>query len=103
MDLPRPDTALPHLADVTPALLSAAGSARFEDRIGLPGRKCVARPVLLIDGLGAELLDTFAADAPVLAGLGAHTFAGGLPGDPPSRAWRPWGRGIVPADTAWWG
>lgn len=78
MDLPRPDTALPHLADVTPALLSALGAPGFEDRIGLPGPVRGAA-VLLIDGLGAELLDTFAADAPVLAGLRGRTLQVGFP------------------------
>jgi hypothetical protein len=35
--------------------------------------------VLLIDGLGAELLDTYAADAPVLAGLRGQTLQAGFP------------------------
>ena len=78
MDLPRPDTTLPHLADVTPALLSALGVPGFQDTIGLPGPVRGAA-VLLIDGLGADLLDTFAADAPVLAGLRGRTLQVGFP------------------------
>ncbi|HNM85041.1 MAG: alkaline phosphatase family protein [Mycobacterium sp.] len=77
-ELPRPDAALPHLADVTPALLTALGAPGFEDRIGLPGPLHGAA-VLLIDGMGAELLDEFAADAPVLAGLRGRTLQAGFP------------------------
>lgn len=50
----------------------------FEARIDLPtgiGSACV----LLIDGLGAELLDRHADDAPVLAGLRGRTLQVGFP------------------------
>ena len=54
------------------------------------GRRRVRRPhslarriagacVLLIDGLGADLLDTYAEDAPVLAGLRGQTLQVGFP------------------------
>ncbi|MGB2922990.1 MAG: alkaline phosphatase family protein [Mycobacterium sp.] len=78
MELPRPDPALPHLADVVPSVLAAMGVADFEPRIPLAadvGGACV----LLIDGLGAQLLDTYAADAPVLAGLRGLTLQVGFP------------------------
>lgn len=78
MDLPGPEPALPHLADVTPALLSALGVPGFEDRIGVQGPVCGAA-VLLIDGLGAELLDSHAEDAPVLAALRGRTLQVGFP------------------------
>jgi hypothetical protein len=78
VDLPQPDPVVPHLADVVPALLTALGVPGFEDRIGLPGPVAGAC-VLLIDGLGAELLDTFAHDAPVLAGLRGPTLQVGFP------------------------
>lgn len=78
MDIPRPDPDLPHLADVVPSVLSALGAPDFERRIplrdGLSGA-CV----LLVDGLGAELLDAHAADAPVLAGLRGQTLSVGFP------------------------
>lgn len=78
MDTPRPDPGLPHLADVVPSVLSALGAPDFDRRIplrdGLSGA-CV----LLIDGLGAELLDAHAADAPVLAGLRGQTLSVGFP------------------------
>jgi hypothetical protein len=78
VDLPRPEPGLPHLADVVPSVLAAMGAPDFERRIplrdGLSGA-CV----LLIDGLGAELLDTYAADAPVLAGLRGATVSVGFP------------------------
>ena len=78
MDLPRLDSGLPHLADVVPSVLAAMGAPDFERRIplrdGLSGAS-----VLLIDGLGAELLDAHAADAPVLAGLRGQTLSVGFP------------------------
>jgi predicted AlkP superfamily pyrophosphatase or phosphodiesterase len=78
VDLPRPDPGLPHLADVVPSVLAAMGAPDFERRIpmndGLSGA-CV----LLVDGLGAELLDTYADDAPVLAGLRGRTLSVGFP------------------------
>lgn len=78
MALPRPDPAVPHLADVAPSVLAAMGVAGFEARIRLPADVAGAC-VLLIDGLGAELLDTYAADAPVLAGLRGPTLQVGFP------------------------
>jgi len=78
VDLPRPDTDTPHLADVVPSVLAAMGVAEFESRIGLPDGIAGAC-VLLIDGLGAELLDAYAGDAPVLAGLRGRTLHVGFP------------------------
>jgi Type I phosphodiesterase / nucleotide pyrophosphatase len=78
VDLPQPDPGLPHLADVVPSVLSAMGVAGFDSRIPLPGDVAGAC-VLLIDGLGAELLDTYAAEAPVLAGLRGQTLQVGFP------------------------
>lgn len=78
MDIPRPDPGLPHLADVVPSVLAALGAPDFDRRIpmrdGLSGA-CV----LLVDGLGAELLDAHAADAPVLAGLRGQELSVGFP------------------------
>ena len=65
--LPRYDTAT--LADVLPSLLHAIG-APLDDRppaFALPRAR--AAVLLLVDGLGHELLAAHAADAPVLAGL----------------------------------
>lgn len=78
MNLPTPDPALPHLGDVVPAVLTAMGVTGFESRISLPGNVTGAC-VLLIDGLGAELLDAHAHDAPVLAGLRGQTLSVGFP------------------------
>lgn len=78
MDLPQPDPDLPHLADVVPSVLRAMGVGGFEGRIALP-EDIAGACVLLIDGLGAELLDTFAGDAPVLAGLRGQTLQVGFP------------------------
>jgi hypothetical protein len=78
VNLPTPDPALPHLSDVVPAVLTAMGGAGFESRISLPANIAGAC-VLLIDGLGAELLDTHAEDAPVLAGLRGQTLSVGFP------------------------
>jgi predicted AlkP superfamily pyrophosphatase or phosphodiesterase len=78
VDLPRPDAGLPHLADVVPSVLAAMGARDFERRIALPDGISGAC-VLLIDGLGADLLDTYADDAPVLAGLRGQTLGVGFP------------------------
>ena len=78
MELPQPDPSLPHLADVVPSVLATMGVAIFGSRIDLPG-EVAAACVLLIDGLGAELLDTHAGDAPVLAGLRGQTLQAGFP------------------------
>ena len=78
MDLPTPDPDLPHLADVVPSVLSAMGADGFDNPLDLPDGVAGAC-VLLIDGLGAELLDTFAADAPMLASLRGRTLTVGFP------------------------
>ncbi len=78
MDLPRPDPAIPHLADAAPSVLAAMGVSGFAPRIALPydvGGACL----LLVDGLGADLLDAHTDDAPVLAGLGGATLQAGFP------------------------
>ncbi|ANY07203.1 alkaline phosphatase family protein [Pseudonocardia sp. HH130630-07] len=65
--LPRYEAAT--LADVLPSLLHAAGAPldRRPPAFALPGAR--AAVLLLVDGLGHELLHAHAADAPVLAGL----------------------------------
>ena len=78
MQLPQPDPNLPHLADVVPSVLSAMGVAGFDGPIPLPG-EIAGACVLLIDGLGADLLDTYAEDAPVLAALRGPTLQVGFP------------------------
>ncbi len=78
VDLPQPDVDAPHLADVAPSVLAAMGVACFDNRLHLPGDVAGAC-VLLVDGLGAELLDTYADDAPVLAGLRGRTLQVGFP------------------------
>jgi type I phosphodiesterase/nucleotide pyrophosphatase len=78
MDLPRPDPATPHLADVAPSVLAAMGVPGFEGPIDLAG-DIRGACVLLVDGLGAELLDAYADDAPVMAGLRGQTLEVGFP------------------------
>lgn len=78
VDAPQPDPNLAHLADVVPSVLAAMGATGFAPRIDLPGPVRGAC-VLLIDGLGAELLDAHASDAPVLAGLHDQTLQAGFP------------------------
>ncbi|MCW2564539.1 MAG: putative superfamily protein [Mycobacterium sp.] len=78
MQLPQPDPNLPHLADVVPSVLSAMGVAGFDAPIPLPG-EIAGACVLLIDGLGADLLDTYAEDAPVLAALRGRRLQVGFP------------------------
>ncbi|MCW2625760.1 nucleotide pyrophosphatase/phosphodiesterase family protein [Mycobacterium sp.] len=78
MNLPIPDPDTGHLADVVPSVLAAMGVAGFDRRIPLP-RDIAGACVLLVDGLGAELLDTYAGDAPVLAELRGQTLQVGFP------------------------
>ena len=78
MDLPQPDRHAPHLADVVPSVLAAMGVGGFESRIELPAEVHGAC-VLLVDGLGAELLDAHAQDAPVMAELRGRTLQAGFP------------------------
>ncbi len=78
VDLPQPDAHTPHLADVVPSVLAAMGVSGFDHRIDLAAEVRGAC-VLLIDGLGAELLDTYAGDAPVMAGLRGRTLQAGFP------------------------
>lgn len=78
MDLPQPDPHTPHLADVVPSMLAAMGVAGFDRRIDLAAEVRGAC-VLLIDGLGADLLDMYAEDAPVMAALRGPTLQAGFP------------------------
>jgi predicted AlkP superfamily pyrophosphatase or phosphodiesterase len=61
-----------------PSVLSAMGVSGFDGLIPLPDG-IVGACVLLVDGLGAELLDTYADDAPVLAALRGPTLQVGFP------------------------
>lgn len=54
------------------------GVTGFDGPIPLPG-EIAGACVLLIDGLGADLLDTYAEDAPVLAALRGPTLQVGFP------------------------
>ena len=78
MELPRLDPDLAHLADVVPSVFAALGAPGFDARITLRG-ELTGACVLLIDGLGAELLDTYAHEAPVLAGMRGATLQVGFP------------------------
>ena len=78
MELPQPDPAVAQLADVVPSVLAAMGVNGFEPRIPLQADLRGAC-VLLVDGLGAELLDTYAGAAPVLAGLRGPKLQVGFP------------------------
>jgi hypothetical protein len=69
---------LPHLADVVPSVLAAMGAAGFTGTLELPGPVAGAC-VLLVDGLGEELLAAHASDAPTLAALRAATLQVGFP------------------------
>jgi hypothetical protein len=67
------------LADVSPSLAAALGVDGFDDTLGVGEARGVA--LLLIDGLGAELLDAHADRAPALAELAARgrTLTAGFP------------------------
>ncbi|NKQ54858.1 alkaline phosphatase family protein [Amycolatopsis sp. K13G38] len=76
MDLPTPLNR-PHLAQVVPSVLAALGAREFPETLGI--QPVAGACVLLVDGLGWELLDTYAADAPVLAGLSRSPLQVGYP------------------------
>lgn len=83
MDVPSPSPDALHLADVVPAVLAAMGvpDAQLDGvhrHIDLPAGIRGAC-VLLIDGLGAQLLDAYADNAPVLAGLRGENLRVGYP------------------------
>jgi hypothetical protein len=67
------------LVDVTPSLLAGLGVPGFADTIGVAAASSVC--LLLVDGLGWELLDRHAGDAPFLSGLaeGASPISTGFP------------------------
>jgi predicted AlkP superfamily pyrophosphatase or phosphodiesterase len=67
----------PHLSQVVPSMLAALGVAGFGNTLDLPdvSRACV----LLIDGLGWELLEAYAGDAPVLTALAKRPLQVGFP------------------------
>lgn len=69
---------LPHLSSIVPSALGALRVDGFANTLGLR-EDISAACVLLIDGLGAELLDACAADAPVLTQLRAGTLHVGFP------------------------
>lgn len=77
MELPRIDRDLPHLSEVVPSVLTALGVPGFTNTLDFPdvSRACV----LLIDGLGWELLNEHAADAPVLTQLRHRPLRVGYP------------------------
>ncbi|WP_433504463.1 alkaline phosphatase family protein [Pseudonocardia halophobica] len=65
------------LAEVFPAVLAALGVPGPAPAITLPPVRAAA--VLLVDGLGAELLRAHADDAPFLASLGGEPLTVGFP------------------------
>ncbi|EHR62748.1 alkaline phosphatase family protein [Saccharomonospora cyanea] len=77
MDKPMLDAGTPLLAEVTPSALGALGVAGFADTLGFGSRVRVG--VLLVDGLGWDLLADHAADAPVLSGLPRRPLRVGYP------------------------
>lgn len=80
--MPRPDPRAAHLADVAPSLLAAMGvegfSSRLGDSLGAAGEAAGAC-LLLVDGLGADLLDAHLDDAPFLATLRGPSLVAGYP------------------------
>jgi hypothetical protein len=67
------------LADLIPAVLASLGTPGFADVLALPSAPAAC--VLLVDGLGAELIRSHAADAPVLhaALLAGRDLTSGFP------------------------
>jgi predicted AlkP superfamily pyrophosphatase or phosphodiesterase len=65
------------LADVGPAVLAGLGVSGDANGLSLPGARKVC--LLVVDGLGWELLRTHARDAPFLASLAEAPIASGFP------------------------
>ncbi|MEW2507138.1 MULTISPECIES: nucleotide pyrophosphatase/phosphodiesterase family protein [unclassified Amycolatopsis] len=76
MDVPQ-ITDLPHLGQVVPAVLGALGVPGETGSLALPEARSAC--VLLIDGLGWQLLAEHAADAPVLTELAKSPLRVGFP------------------------
>ncbi|MHA6805513.1 alkaline phosphatase family protein [Salinifilum ghardaiensis] len=73
-----PDPAGRTLAAVLPGLLAAMGARGHTDAVGFP--ECRNAIVLLVDGLGQQLLAEHAADAPYLSALpAAEPLTAGFP------------------------
>ncbi|GLY77938.1 alkaline phosphatase family protein [Actinoallomurus iriomotensis] len=77
MSLPVPAYGRRSLADLTPSVLAALGVPGHTNVLGLPAlpRACV----LLVDGLGWELLRAHAGEAPFLSSLAGHELTAGFP------------------------
>ena len=65
------------LSDLMPAVLSSLGVPGEADVLGLPGTGRAV--VLLVDGLGSELLRRHADEAPFLSSLAARPLTSGFP------------------------
>jgi len=74
---PPPLADVPHLGQVVPSLLTALGVPGFGNTLALPEARSAG--VLLVDGLGWELLAEHAADAPVLTELARESLRVGFP------------------------
>lgn len=68
---------IPHLGQVVPSLLAALGAPGFPNTLEVPESRSAA--VLLVDGLGWELLAEYADDAPVLNRLSRRQLRVGFP------------------------
>ncbi len=75
--VPLPRYGSGSLADLTPSVLASIGTPGFTDILGL--RPAIASCVLLVDGLGAEVLRGHAADASVLCGGFFRDLTTGFP------------------------
>ena len=68
---------VPHLGQVVPSILAVLGVPGYADTLVLPEARSAG--VLLVDGLGAELLAEHAADAPILTELTHRSLRVGFP------------------------
>jgi hypothetical protein len=65
------------LSDVTPGVLTALDVPGGSEVLGLPEARHIV--LLLIDGMGWNLLHTYAEEAPFLAGLAGRSITAGFP------------------------
>ena len=77
LPIPVPRYGVRSIAELTPSLLSSLGLVRFENRLGLESTRRIC--LLLIDGLGWELVKANAPAAPFLNSVAGEPLTVGFP------------------------
>ncbi len=62
-----------HLADITPSIFASLGLIAAQDRLGIGPSPSKRELLFLIDGLGADAIDTYRELIPTISSLSLHT------------------------------